>query len=105
MCDDKKLQFTCRECGTHELGYQKYTKCMTPVSLQGNGHTEYGSSVIDETDYLCDDEGFVCLNCQAPLEHAGYLIKTEKELIDYLTMDPQVREEKEQASMSATMES
>ncbi len=105
MCDDKKLQFTCRECGAHELGYQKYAKCIAPVSLQENGNVEYGSSVVDEDDYLCGDEGFICLNCETPLEHLGYRRETEKQLIDYLTMAPQVHGEEQQANMSATMES
>ena len=50
MCDDKKLQFTCQECGAHELGYQKYAKCIAPVSLKENGGVEYGCSEIDEND-------------------------------------------------------
>lgn len=125
MTDEKKLQFTCRKCGAHELGYQKYAKCIAPVSLQENGHMEYGPSEIDEDDYLCAEDGFICLNCKALVEHCGWRVETEKQLIDYLTMDPDVREkeeaeygdcidaeihdqeqkEEEQAAVSASMES
>ena len=125
MCDDKKLQFTCQECGAHELGYQKYAKCIAPVSLKENGGVEYGCSEIDENDYLCAEDGFICMNCEAFVEHCGWRIETENQLIDYLTMDPQVREqeekeyegyvdaevcaqeqkEEEQAAVSASMES
>jgi len=125
MCDNKKLQFTCRDCGAHELGYQKYAKCIAPVTLQENDHMEYGHSEIDEDDYLCAEDGFICLNCKALVEHCGWRVETEKQLIDYLTMDREVREkeekeygelmsaqidaqeqrEEEQAEVSASMES
>ncbi len=125
MCDDKKLQFTCRKCGAHELGYQKYAKCIAPVSLQENGHMEYGPSEIDEDDYLCAEDGYICLKCGSFVEHRGWRVETEKQLIDYLIMNPDVREqeekeygevmsaqisaqeqkEEEQAAVSATMES
>ncbi len=95
MCDDKKLQFTCRECGTHELGYQKHTKCMTPVSLQENGHTEYGQSIFDEEDYLTILNGFACTSCGSLIEHCGFRNQTEKELIGYLSMDPDVRQQQQ----------
>ncbi len=96
MCEKKDLQFTCRECGSDQLAYQKYAKCMTPVSLLENSNIEYGQSIFDEAYYLCVDEGFICLNCESLVDHCGCLMETEKELIDYLTMDPQVREQQQQ---------
>ncbi len=96
MCEKKDLQFTCRECGTHELGYQKYAKCIAPVSLQENGHTEYGQSIFDEDNYLTILNGFICKVCGTLIEHCGFRIQTEKELIDYLSMDPDVRQQQQQ---------
>ena len=86
---------------------------------------EYGHSEIDEDGYLCAEDGFICLNCKALVEHCGWRVETEKQLIDYLTMDREVREkeekeygelmsaqidaqeqrEEEQAEVSASMES
>lgn len=89
------LQFTCRKCGSHELGYHKYVKCITPVSIQETGQMEYGPSNCDEDDYICADNCFICQNCKAFVSHCGWKMETEKELIDYLNMDPKVREKEE----------
>ena len=91
-----KIKFECRECGSHELGYQKYVKCLTPVSINDNGQMEYGLSEIDEDDYLCADNCFICMNCKGTIEHGGYRFEIEKDLLNYLTMDPDVRENEQQ---------
>ena len=72
MCKSKneKVKFECRECGSNHLGYQKYVKCITPVSLQDNSQMEYGLSEIDEDDYLWTDNCFVCMDCKAVVEEA-----------------------------------
>ena len=95
MNKPNKIQFTCRECGSHELGYHKYAKCITPVTLQEKGHLEYGLSEIDENDYLCADNCFICLNCKAFVSHCGYKMEIERELIDYLNMDVNIRKKEE----------
>lgn len=125
MSSIKNVKFECRECGGGELGYQKYVKCMTPVTIKNDNNLEYGQSVIDEDDYLATLNGFSCSACETLIEHCGVRVETEKELLDYLTMDPDVREkelaeyeelldaqisaqeqkEKELANMSAIMES
>ena len=84
----EKVKFTCQNCGDHELGYQKFVKCVAPVLLQGNGHIEYGLSVVDEDDYLCVGNTFICNSCGSLVEHCDIRMETEKELIDYLTMEP-----------------
>ena len=93
MVKNEKLQFECSECGSKELGYQKYVKCITPVSLNQNGHIEYGLPLLDEDDYLCADNTFICMNCKGFVEQCGCRMETEKELITYLTMDPKVRKQ------------
>ena len=125
MCEKKQLQFTCQKCGAHDLSYQKYAKCITPVSLQKNGHIEYGQSIIDEDDYLATLNGFACKSCGSLVEHCGVRMESERQLVDYLTMDPsdrqqqqqeyeelvdaqicaQEQKDKEQENMSVTMES
>jgi len=95
MSKNENVKFTCRECGAHELGYQKYAKCINPVSLQENGHMEYGISVIDEDDYLCADNCFICLNCKSFVEHCGFRKETEQQLRDYLSMNSDVRKKEE----------
>ena len=95
MCYEKGLKFECRECGSKELGYQKYAKCITQVSLLDN-NIEYGQSIFDEDDYLISQNNFLCMDCGSDVELCGLRIKSEKELLDYLTMNPEVRN-KEQA--------
>lgn len=95
MCTKKSLKFTCSECGSDQLAYQKYVKCSTPVVLHENGNIEYGQSKFDEDDYLCADNHFICMDCGASVEHCGWRFETEKQLIDYLTMDPDVRNKEE----------
>ena len=90
----KDLQFTCPKCGADKLSYQKYVKCVTPVSLQENGHIEYGQSIIDEDDCLAALNGFACRKCGVMIEHCGVRLQTEKELLDYLRMEPYVTSER-----------
>ena len=96
MCNNENLEFTCRECGAQELSYLKYVKCTTPVSLQDNGHVEYNQSIIDEDDYLATLNGFACRPCGSLVKHCGFRMETEKQLIDYLTMDPSDRQQQQQ---------
>jgi F0F1-type ATP synthase epsilon subunit len=95
MVTSNGIKFECRQCGGNELGYQKYAKCMTPVSLLENGHVEYNQSIIDEDDYLAILNGFACRSCGSLIEHCGLRIQTEKELIDYLSMDHDVRQQQQ----------
>ena len=95
MTDEKKLKFTCQECGAHEIGYENFVKCTSPVWLQENNNVEYGQSVMDDKEPFFSRDCFICLNCKASIEYRGLKIETEKQLIDYLSMDPDVREEEE----------
>jgi len=98
FCKEKKMKFRfeCQICGGHELGYQKYAKCITPVSLQEDGHIEYASSLFDEDDYIFADNTFICMNCKAYIVHCGYRMISEKDLLDYLELDPDVRDKQQQ---------
>lgn len=96
MTEEKDLRFKCEKCGSNKLGYKKYSKCITPVSLQKNSNFEYGESEFDEDNYLISQNGFICMDCKSEVEHCGIRMATEKQLLDYLSMDPDVRN-KEQA--------
>jgi hypothetical protein len=91
----KNLKFECYLCGGTELEYQKYVKCITPVSFQDD-HIEYGKPSFDEEDSLAALNGFVCKSCGDKLEHCGYRIETEKELMQYLEMNPAIKQQQQQ---------
>ena len=93
MC--QSLEFECRECGSNKLAYQKYVKGVAPVTIKDNGHTEYGLSSIDEDDCLAVSNGFCCGNCGCLIEHCGFRFETEQELLDYLTMAPELRNQQQ----------
>lgn len=91
-----KLKFECRECGSTKLGYNKYVKCITPVTIKDDGQIEYGLSDIDEDEYLCVDNAFVCMDCKHVVKHCGVCFETESELLDYLKMNPRVRQQQQE---------
>lgn len=95
MVSMNELQFTCRKCGSHRLGFQKYVKCVSPVFLRGDGFVKYGISEFNEDDYLCTLDGFICMECKALIEHCGCRLETEPELNAYLSLDPMVREQQQ----------
>ncbi|MBW8017947.1 MAG: hypothetical protein FVQ82_17390 [Planctomycetes bacterium] len=88
MSNKKELQFTCQKCGGKELGYQKFVKCLVPVTIKDDNNMEYGLSIIHEDDYLAILNSFACGSCGSIIEHCGIRMETEKQLIDYLTMEP-----------------
>ena len=96
MVTINEIKFECRQCGGNELGYLKYVKCTTPVLLKENGHVEYNQAIINEDDYLATLNGFACKTCGSLIEHCGVRLETEKQLIDYLTMEPFDRQHQQQ---------
>ena len=88
-------EFKCWKCGSNKLAYQKYVRCITPLSLRENGQIEYRQSKFDEEDYLAVLNGFCCAECGLLIEHCGFRIETEQELFDYLSMNPKIREQEQ----------
>ena len=88
--------FKCKNCSSTNLAYQKYVRSDTPIEIKDDGTVYYCSPVINDDDYLAVSNGFFCRDCGYMLEHSGCRMETEKDLLDYLTMDPEVRN-KEQA--------
>ncbi len=72
MSKKSKLKFECQECGSNQLAYQNYVKCITPVELKEDGFMEYGLSQFDESDFMCSDNDFICLDCKSDIEHCGF---------------------------------
>ena len=95
MKEIKNVKFECRQCGSSKLGYIKYVKCLTPVTIKDDNNIEYGLSVFDEDDYLATDDGFCCLDCSHIVEHCGCRFQTEKQLLAYLTMVPETKKQQE----------
>lgn len=95
MVSMNEFRFSCRKCGSHDLGYQKYVKCISPVFLQGDGFVKYSDSEFDEDDSLCTQNGFMCMNCKSLIEHCGCRLETEPEILSYLAMDPAVRDQQQ----------
>ena len=87
MSKEESLQFTCQHCRANELSYHQYAKCIMPAKLQ-NGRIEYRQSIVDEDDSLATLNGFACRSCGRMIEHCGVRLQTEKELLDYLRMEP-----------------
>ena len=94
--EKEKLEFVCSKCGSNKLAYHKYVKCITPVKLQENNYLEYLPSKIDEDDSLATCNGFGCLNCGEFVEHCGFHMETERDLLDYFKMDPIFRDKQQQ---------
>jgi hypothetical protein len=92
----EKVKFECNECGGHELAYQKYVKCITPVEIKDDGTLFYKTSEIDEDDYLGGvSNGFCCKDCGQMLEYCGCYFDVEKDLLDYFEIDPEVRQQQQ----------
>ena len=97
MAFNNVIKFKCSQCGSSELGYQKYIKCLTPVTIKEEGLFEYGPSEINEDDYyLCRDYGFICWGCKSLIKHCGDTFKAENILVNFLTADPEFVEAQQQ---------
>ena len=96
MTHKDQCEFTCSECGSHELGYQQYVKAVCPVEIHEDGRLEYIPSVFDEDDSLAVSNGFCCLKCGQLIKHCGCRMETEGELRTYTGLDPEVRKQQQQ---------
>jgi hypothetical protein len=95
--------FLCQHCGSTGLGYQKYVKCIIPISLE-NRDIEYGLSIVDEDNYLAVSCGFSCMSCGRLVEHCGRTFETERDLIAYLSAPEYQISEERQLYNANTME-
>ena len=83
--------FQCRECGSGELAYIKYVKCITPVIVNQDGTLEYLQSQFDEEDYISVGYGFACGNGHIITRYDSEL-RYEDDIISFLIMTHKERE-------------
>lgn len=91
MPENKHIHFTCRQCGSNKLAYHEYVKSLTPAEFMSCGKLYYAPATIDENDFIPELSGFCCRDCGHILEHCGRTFKTEKELIEYLSIKSEIR--------------
>jgi hypothetical protein len=89
------IKFTCSKCGSNRLAFHEYVKSITPAEFMSCGKLYYTPATIDEDDFMPEARGFRCRDCGHMLERCGHQITMEKELFDYLSMDPVVREKEQ----------
>ena len=88
--------FKCQHCGSMQLCYQKYVRCITPISVSYDGYFEYGEPFTDEENFLAVSCGFACMGCGRLVEHCGNTFETENDLIDYLSAPQEQLAEEQQ---------
>lgn len=89
-------EFICRRCGDNRLTYQKWVSCNEAIIIHGNGHIEYCHEVINPNNELGACNGYRCQNCGHALSYYGSLIANERDLVMYLTLSQEERDEDEQ---------
>lgn len=92
MAEKSSMKFECKKCGSNRLGYQKGVLCISPVVIQSDNHVKYGQFKMGEDDYLISQNGFICMDCNIFVSHCSGRMATEKQLLDYLSMDHVVRD-------------
>lgn len=77
-------KFECKKCGTGELAYSSYAKCLIPVVIREEGSMEYLEAVVDSDDTIQNTGYYCCSECGSPV---GNYLQTEQELLEYLSSD------------------
>lgn len=73
----------CDNCGSNQLAYQQYVRCVIPVGYDGQGNNAYNEHIYDEDPTPNTQHGYCCRNCGQMVEHHGVLIETEQSLLNY----------------------
>ncbi len=97
-------KFACQKCGSPELSFEKWIKCKIPVVFLDNDHIEYDPAEINEEIELCALSKYACKNCGQNLSFCGENIETEKDLIDFLSLDAEEKRKQEEMYKNAMME-
>lgn len=75
-------KFKCKKCGSGELSFTSYVKCLIPVVIKEDGSIEYLESVVDSDDCIQNTGYFCCSECRSPV---GNTLQTERNLLEYLS--------------------
>ena len=78
-------KFQCNKCGSGELAYSSFAKCLIPVVTKVNGSIEYLEAVVNSDDYIQNTGYFCCSECGSPI---GNHLQTEQDLLNYLSSQP-----------------
>lgn len=92
MAEKSSMKFECKKCGSNRLGYQKGVLCVSPVAIQSDNHVKYGQFKMGEDEDICFENSFLCMDCNSLVSHCSGRMETEKQLLDYLSMDHDVRD-------------
>ena len=84
-------KFTCLSCGSSELSFIKWVKCVEKVVIHPDARIEYDDQQIDDTEMLGAEYRYVCACCGKPPLLYGHYVENEDELIEYLNMTLDVR--------------
>ena len=79
-------KFKCLSCGSFELSFVKWVKCVEKVVVHKNNHIEYYDQQIDVKDMLRAEYRYICACCGRPPMLYGTSIMTEDDLLEYLDM-------------------
>lgn len=79
---DNKLK--CKYCGSENLAYHLYAKCIIPILKQNNGILELLEPEVGIDDYIDGTDYYCCWDCGRPIQHNNKPIRIEKELLEYM---------------------
>ena len=79
-----RIKFKCKECGSGELAFGSFAKCLIPVLIREDGSIEYLEAVMDSDNYIQNTNYFCCSECSSP---AGNYLQIEQELLEYLSSE------------------
>jgi hypothetical protein len=76
------VTFKCKKCGSEELVFSCYAKCLIPVMTKEDLSVEYLEPAVDSDDYIQDTGYYSCYDCASPV---GNYLQTELDLLEYLS--------------------
>ena len=88
------IKFECKECGSGELAFSRYAKCLIPVVIIDDGQLEFLESIVDSDDYIDNEDYFCCFDCGSHVGDHTDPLQTEQELLEYLSSEVGSQENK-----------
>ena len=77
-------KFECKKCGSGELAFSSYVKCLIPAVIKEDEGIEYLEAVVDSDDYIQNTSYFCCYGCGSQVGDFKEPLRTEEELLVYL---------------------
>ena len=95
--------FACSQCCNSSIAHEKWLQCREEVDIDSEGHIAYGPPQIDEDKDIWALSQYVCGNCGASVAIGNITMKTEDDLISYLSFSPEERAEQEKPYVDMVM--